>query len=213
MSEVVDELQELAAPLIGYEVFKVTGRWHDRLDLIGGHSFKSHFVSNLLAEAEEVAVSLCTVGEGPEQRVGYYLSKGNPTRGVMLDEACNAALRLLGRKLRELILELAMDNGIKAGLPLWPGHDNWPLEQQKVIFDLLQGDKMGIRLTDSYIMLPLKTISIIMGLGKSVTTEGSQCDYCASREKCSDRHWVGEELRLSAAVGSVQRIEKGEAHG
>lgn len=201
MSEVVDELQELSVPLIGYEVFKVTGGSHERLDLIGGYTLRSHFVSNLLGKAEEVAVTLCTVGEGPEQRVGYYLSQGNPVRGVMLDEACNAALKLLGRKARELILAVAMDNGINAGLPLWPGHDDWPLEQQKVIFDLLQADKMGIRLTDSYIMLPLKTISMIIGLGKSVPTEGTQCDYCASREKCSDRHWVGGESKLSAVVG------------
>lgn len=46
-----------------------------------------------------------------------------------------------------------------------PGHlDDWPLPEQRALFNLLGSDveRIGVRLTDSFLMVPLKTVSGIL---------------------------------------------------
>jgi hypothetical protein len=62
---------------------------------------------------------------------------------------------------------------------------DWPLEQQEQIFRLLQGgaDRIGVRLTESMLMVPIKSLS---GLFFSSETTFVSCQLC-SRADCPRR--------------------------
>ena len=63
--------------------------------------------------------------------------------------------------------------------------DNWPISQQTKLFELI-GDvkgQIGVTLTDSFLMLPVKSVS---GLLYPSKTEFINCALC-SREICSGR--------------------------
>lgn len=63
--------------------------------------------------------------------------------------------------------------------------EDWPLPQQRPLFDLL-GDvekAVGVRLTDSFLMLPNKTVS---GLVFPTTTSFASCQLCP-RAVCPNR--------------------------
>jgi hypothetical protein len=69
----------------------------------------------------------------------------------------------------------------------------WPLEEaQKQLFALVDASEIGVTLEPSGVMQPLKSLSLALGLGQNLDTDGCTCDYCTMRETCRFRE-AGEE--------------------
>ena len=67
-----------------------------------------------------------------------------------------------------------------------PGYCGWHVSQQQLLFPLFQGHTCGVRLTESSLMLPIKSVSGIIGLGKEVRRLDYTCGLC-NFEKCYKR--------------------------
>lgn len=78
--------------------------------------------------------------------------------------------------------------GISRPKSLNPGSGNvdiWPIEQQGGLFEVLGGSEdIGVSLTESFLMLPNKSISGF--IFASPTVDYESCAYC-ERERCPDR--------------------------
>ena len=95
------------------------------------------------------------------------------------EHALRSAFRDLGETLRER-------SGIKELSRMNPGSlADWPLSQQGPLFQILgEGPRrIGVQLTDSYLMLPIKSVS---GIYFPATVSYENCMLCA-REKCPGR--------------------------
>ena len=100
---------------------------------------------------------------------------------IVKSQAYGAAKRRLFSYCRE-------NFGFTKPLSLNPGSGNvdiWPIEQQQGLFKLLEyTEKINVRLTDSSLMVPNKSISGLMFASK--TTDYESCAYC-EREHCPTR--------------------------
>ena len=67
-----------------------------------------------------------------------------------------------------------------------PGYCGWHVSQQQLLFPLFQWHTCGVHLTDSSLMLPIKSVSGIIGLGKEVRKLEYTCGLC-NFEKCYKR--------------------------
>jgi hypothetical protein len=79
--------------------------------------------------------------------------------------------------------------GWRASASLSPGESEWSVSEQSVIFGLLDTQPIGVVLTESLVMSPIKSLSLILGLGPGpLGVEGaSNCDFCTIRERCNHR--------------------------
>ena len=68
-----------------------------------------------------------------------------------------------------------------------PGYCGWHVREQQLLFSLFQGNTCGVTLNDSSLMLPIKSVSGIIGLGKKVRRMDYSCGLCTF-EKCYKRH-------------------------
>jgi hypothetical protein len=59
-----------------------------------------------------------------------------------------------------------------------PGYCGWDVSEQKKLFGLLPKKFCGIELTDSCLMRPIKSVSGIIGVGKSVKFNEYSCNLC-----------------------------------
>ena len=59
-----------------------------------------------------------------------------------------------------------------------PGYCGWHVSQQQLLFPLFQGHTCDVRLTESSLMLPIKSVSGIIGLGKKVRRLDYTCGLC-----------------------------------
>lgn len=67
-----------------------------------------------------------------------------------------------------------------------PGYCGWHVSQQQLLFPLFDGHTCGVRLTDSSLMLPIKSVSGLIGLGTDVRRLEYTCGLC-NFEKCYKR--------------------------
>ncbi|TFG90848.1 MAG: hypothetical protein E4G71_04690, partial [Candidatus Atribacteria bacterium] len=55
-----------------------------------------------------------------------------------------------------------------------PGYGDWEVSQQDTIFRSIPADNIDVRLTKSYMMLPQKSLSWVIGVGKEVITPSEE---------------------------------------
>lgn len=67
-----------------------------------------------------------------------------------------------------------------------PGYCGWHVQEQQLLFPLFEGETCGVTLTNSSLMLPIKSVSGIIGLGKEVRRTDYTCGLC-NFENCYKR--------------------------
>jgi hypothetical protein len=188
-SDDAEELRGLVAvamaagrPKAAYAVAFVEGRNGDTVD-VGGIAFTSRTLSRNLASAERVFPLVATCGQ--------EMDEAFPARGDALKEFWWDLIKthLLAAANRQLNDELHSKFRLGKTATMRPGSGDalvWPIEQQRGLFALL-GDveqAIGVRLTDSFLMVPNKTTS---GLLFPTEVDFRSCEVC-HRENCVSRH-------------------------
>jgi len=75
-----------------------------------------------------------------------------------------------------------------------PGYGDFPLECQPYLLECVDGGKqLGIRLTGGYLMMPSKSVTAVMGLGRTPCgCEVKGCEACGKKD-CAYRRQTGSE--------------------
>jgi hypothetical protein len=185
--EVLDEVQELLAPAALYTILAVRDFEHQQVVLEGGATFSGPLVARALAGAPEVAVAVCSIGPVLDERVSALFAAGDPVRAMALDGAGTAAVKQLATMVGIRICDAVSARGWSVGMRASPGQEGWPIQQQRVLFGLVPGEKIGVQLTSSCLMLPRKSVSFVIGLGPDLRADSVPCDFCSKRERCQWR--------------------------
>ncbi len=180
--------RELMEPVILYDLFPVEEIRPGEV-VLKGATLRSKGLAKLWAQAQEVALILCTIGPALDEQVSAYFVASDPLRGLVLDGIGNAALEELAEEACRLVAEVAKGKGWEASAPLSPGNLDWGLEGQRLFFDLLPGKEIGVQLNESYLMVPLKSVSWAVALGRNLhpAAQAPPCDYCSLAKTCRYR--------------------------
>lgn len=168
----------LAEPRAAFAAAYVDEKGDDEV-VIAGNRFHSRVLRKNLNDVGRVFPVVLTVGprleaaaDSSDMLARYYLDM---IANLILAEARHHLIRHLGKRF-----------GVEKLSWMSPGSlQEWPLEQQRPLFALLPGveDRLGVRLTDSCLMLPRKSVS-----GIYFPSESSffSCRLCP-RERCESR--------------------------
>jgi hypothetical protein len=178
----MDVATEVGKPKATYTVSFVDGRDGDTV-VVGGVSFTSRTLSRNLASSERIFPLVATCGREMDEK--------SPARGDMLKEFWWDLIKthLLGAANNHLSDHLHRKFRLGKTAIMRPGSADasvWPIEQQRGLFALL-GDveqAIGVRLTDSFLMVPNKTVS---GMLFPTEVDFRSCEVC-HRENCPSRH-------------------------
>ncbi len=156
----------------------------DGVQLSGGGSLTGPSVAEAVGTSDRIAIVVCTIGERLEREVASRLPV-DPLLAMALDGVGNAAMLALSASAwRRIDREASVDQRA-AGPPFSPGMDGWPLESgQAALFQLVNGAAIGVELRGGVVMQPVKSVSMIIGLGPGVPAADSACDRCAIHARC-----------------------------
>ncbi|NPV55270.1 MAG: hypothetical protein HPY76_01155 [Anaerolineae bacterium] len=187
----VAEGEPLLQPWWVQRSLPVTTRRHQVVTLAGEHrlySLRSPLVSRMLAGAGEAVLIACTIGPAVEALAAHSMD-ADIAFALALDAYASAAVGALGRALCANVQAEAAARGWSAGTPIGPGMRGWSLaEGQRDLFAILQPDPQRLRLTESSLMLPRKSTSLLIGIGAQVEAPGDPCQYCDLFETCAYKH-------------------------
>ena len=95
---------------------------------------------------------------------------------------------LLGSQACAWVDEMAAARGVQTTIPLSPGLQGWAVRQgQSQLFATLDAAAIGVHLNDGSMMVPHKSTSMLIGLGRDVRHVGDACDYCSMSATCRHR--------------------------
>jgi len=136
-----------------------------------------------LAGAQHISAVLVSIGAELEE-ASSRLYNTDPLLALALDGLGNAAVEHISQQVCRRIGEQAQRTGLSLSTPLSPGEPDWPVEVgQPQIFTLVDGTSIGIRVTPSGMMIPKKSISFVVGIGKEMSRI-EPCAVCSLRESC-----------------------------
>jgi len=180
----------LLHPRVLYEKYIVKGLIHERLELSSsspsnGKSYLSgQLIAHHLARAQMIIVIVCTIGSELDESISS-LFKVDPIIAIALDGVGSAAVEMLAIQACNYFEIQAKNDGLNTSMPLNPGMVGWPVEQgQPEIFTLLNSDEIQVSLTESCMMTPNKSLSMVLGVGINMSAVGSSCDYCSLKGVC-----------------------------
>lgn len=145
-------------------------------------------VAKELRNATSVALFICTAGEGISRRSQDLLSGDDPVLGYVFDLLGSMVVESATDKLQVEIKQKALSEGLDITNRYSPGYCNWSVADQHKLFSLFPPNCCGIKLTDSALMHPIKSVSGIIGLGTDVSFREYTCDLC-SQVECFHRSY------------------------
>jgi len=176
----------LLQPAAAYEYYLITGMNGVQISLEGDKAVHGPALPALFPEAKELAVIICTIGPELEKQASDYTKNGQALRGMMLDGIGSAAVDMLVPEvLRPIAAEVA-SRGYEISSPVNPGMPGFAMTEQWNLMDLSQANEIGVSLTQSGILIPQKSVSMVIGIGSHMTrwTPAQVCARCNLRETC-----------------------------
>jgi len=150
--------------------------------IVGGVSFRSCMLAEQLTDARHAFPFVLTCGSDVDS---LSAKAADPFESYCIEAIAHVQLR---DACQALLHRIQTTHDTLALASMYPGAgrpDLWPIEQQGPLFALL-GDveaAIGVRLTDNYMMIPMKTIS---GIAHPSASGFVSCQHC-NREDCESR--------------------------
>jgi len=167
-----------------HQHLKILAVRHNKIMLENNLVIDNPMLIDHLKSAEWLSAILCTVGPGIE-KAAIEAMEAKMVLGLAIDGVGSAGVEGYANALCANVESQAKEQGLKTTIPLSPGMVGWPVEEgQPFIFKLLKGDDIGVELTESILMRPRKSLSMILGIGSNISLNGSVCDFCAMKENC-----------------------------
>lgn len=177
---VMKEAQAICDLKAEYRIFEnITFDPADKRVIIGEIAFDiGKIIFGQIRKADAMALFTCTAGSGIGEKSRRSMKESDLLEGYIYDvigsEAVEAAADLMQNDLEEQI----SGEGRNITNRFSPGYCGWDVSEQHRLFSLLPGNFCGIRLTESALMDPVKSVSGIIGIGPDVKRMPYTCSLC-----------------------------------
>ena len=127
--------------------------------------FESHDLATFLDGCNEIALIAATAGGDIIGEIQKAAAGDQLTRGVVFDavasETVDAALDWITAYLRQV---LRRENKAPRRGRFSAGYGDFTLTNQKRIYELLELQRLGVRINESFILIPEKSVTAVVGI-------------------------------------------------
>lgn len=130
-----------------------------------GIIFQSSGISHMVRDCDELLIMGATAGSDIIDAIGRDAQEDRLTRGVVLDavasEMADAALDWIVSYFNRNLLR---QNKRVSTRRFSAGYGDFGIENQKVLFDILEMSRIGVRISDRFMLIPEKSVTAIAGI-------------------------------------------------
>jgi hypothetical protein len=151
-------------------------------------------LEHIFPRADHLALFAFTLGAGISREIEQQFGTNNMAVGYMLDAVASYSANKASEVAEGLFLNhlVSIGQGRKSTRVLLysPGYCGWHISGQKKLFEYLEPEEIGIRLNESFLMIPLKSISGVLVAGNKkihyFKSNYSFCKHCQTHS-CRER--------------------------
>ena len=176
----------LLEPAVAYEYYTVNSMNGSQISLDSGEAINGPLIPAIFPEAKELAIILCTIGPKLEKQVTDYSKSKEAMRGMILDGIGSTAVDMMTLEVLRRLTGEVSSRGYEISSPVNPGMPGFPLTEQWNLLGLVNADEISVSLTASGVLVPRKSVSMVIGIGPRMTrwTPAQVCARCSLRETC-----------------------------
>jgi hypothetical protein len=171
-------LRDYCKPHFGYMMQQ--GKIIDREHLSIGHTVLNpgRIITAAMREAEYFILFTATVGHEFDRWLKQIEQEDDIVKTFVANTLGSVIVESTVSLLMERLAQTAANEGLHISNNYSPGYCDWVLSEQKILFSLFPPDTTGIQLTDSCLMLPIKSVSGLACIGRNVKKRPYGCEIC-----------------------------------
>ncbi len=165
LEEGIKQAKILSHPTGLYLPLKILHRSSDSVVLENETHFQSTSLSRLLQNSEEAVLMAATIGHEIVDAIMNEVTQKDAALGLILDAAASQNTDAVLDWIMEYLNGILAKKGRKLTKHRYsPGYGDLPLVYQKAIFETLELNKLGLELTEKYMLVPEKSVIAIAGI-------------------------------------------------
>ncbi len=187
VDEMLGQLPRLMRPRGLFRVDEIATLRPDRVRLRSGAEFSGP-IGRFLEHCTLIATFVVTIGSGAERLSRGQLRAGQVMRGTVGDAIASEATEAVAVRLEDEVEAWAQARSLAITIRYSPGYCGMSVEQQVPLFASLPAHLINVQLTPSCLMIPVKSISGLIGIGPAdkLRPRGCPCELC-SHPDCRQR--------------------------
>jgi alkylhydroperoxidase/carboxymuconolactone decarboxylase family protein YurZ len=189
LDKIVAKLPDCIEPRLVYSRWKISS-CADRIIFENGLALNSRNLAMITHKATTACCFVATLGPRIDREINALMQAGKLSEAFLLDTAASLAIEDTVEMFCSSMHTTARQQGNAATIRFSPGYCDCRVNEQKTLFELVSAEKIGVKLTESALMQPRKTISGIFGIVPARNMEHYQayvpCRECR-RQNCISR--------------------------
>ncbi|MBA7474823.1 hypothetical protein ES707_10181 [subsurface metagenome] len=195
ISSLIDEYAENAPylfdPAYSYDIKNIERVDDSSVFIEDSIVLRSQVIARLLEQCCQVSLFVATIGNQLEEMARQLAEDGFIVQSAVLDTIGSDAAERVAGFVQDQIEEIASAHGLCTSPRFSPGYCDWDISQQKMVFQAVDSESVGVCLTQECLMIPCKSVSGIIGIGPGDIGVGqyNPCKRC-DRDDCPGRRNV-----------------------
>jgi hypothetical protein len=167
----------------GYKIFNHTEVGIDKQSIrICDQIFNpSKVVITQFKNAGSFALFICTAGAEISQYAKEVSENGDPLLSFVFDVIGSVTVEKATENIQKTLEIECQKTGLHISDRFSPGYCEWSVAEQQKLFSLMPENFCGVSLSESSLMLPIKSVSGIIAIGTDMVQKGYQCYWCTEK--------------------------------
>lgn len=181
INKYIERAYSLIKPQITYKEKKIKKIEKGSVMLEENLVLNSSRLSKSLKKCDRATVFLATIGKEIDYKINTLMKQKSITDAYIFDAIGSIAVEETVDVFQKRFDVITRTRKESTTLRFSPGYCDWPVQEQKKIFQIIDNTLIDVQLSSSCLMIPRKSISGIFGIGNleeigKVTT--NPCNLC-----------------------------------
>jgi len=167
-------------------IYSDISRNGSRIDIKGYFSIRSNDLGMVLRHCKSCVLMAATLGSDVDRLISR-VQKEDMSDAVLIDALASAEIEHLCDTVESDLIEKISQQEFLT-MRFSPGYGDLPLEVSDKLLDALNAKKeIGINMTKSFMLVPVKSVTAIIGISDRKESRGRNCSLCSISEVCKYR--------------------------
>lgn len=131
----------------------------------------------------KIVYCIITIGYEISEKIEEYLKNGKYIEALLIDAMADELIREYSMQMQNIINIEAKNRNIGLTNKIYPGNNDFDITYQEYILDKLNAkEKLNLKITENYMIKPIKSVSYIYGSSKDIdiANYSHECLECST---------------------------------
>lgn len=182
VSEMKENIAGLVRPLYGFSAIEGFALDKEHLSAGGKQFSPGKIITHYLKDADFFLILIATAGWEYAHWQEEIMAQGDPVASFIADALGSALVEAVSARVIDDLRQELSQSGLGLSNSYSPGYCGWPLSEQKELFSLLPPRFCEVELTDSCLMMPIKSTSSLLAVGSKIQPKPYGCSICRKKD-------------------------------